>query len=344
MGPGNVYADEGSDSDPRYAKHRLLHFRYRNGYNQSPAAFATRIGTWHCKTMRCLSYRARSNHAENKMKSRVYIEFDLDKTVGNKYEIDLAKIKNGHNPISLKINSKVTSILEKIKSNNSLLQDFCRVTRGVHPYRIGGYGKSAFIDGCQIKEDVDTRLYNSKQEKEGYSPFIYGKDLVRLQKPHFEEYISYGNWLAEPRDPWFFNGERIYSRKILGDKLVVTLINEHSIADQQVYISKPITEIKAGYICGILSSRLISYFIKNYYDEANDDFPQIKVGQLKSIPIPYSSKSMENVIDSLVRRIMELKSIESTTEVNSVELEIDQLVYELYGITEEEIKIIEGGN
>ena len=37
------------------------------------------------------------------------------------------------------------------------------------------------------------------------------------------------------------------------------------------------------------------------------------------------------------------KTLRSQTKINRIDAEIDALVYELYGLTEEEIRIVEGG-
>jgi hypothetical protein len=44
---------------------------------------------------------------------------------------------------------------------------------------------------------------------------------------------------------------------------------------------------------------------------------------------------------SMMRRVM-IKSVEPQAGMSALEGEIDQLVYQLYGLTEEEIKIVEG--
>src|SRR5205814_1825361 len=139
----------------------------------------------------------------------------------------------------------------------------------------------------QTIQDYQDRSYHSKSSMDGYRSFIYGRDLRRFTPPKPTEYIKYGPWLAEPRKPEFFHGSRVYSRKILGDRLVVTLETTDSVADQQVYITRPKTDMpSAAYLAGILGSCLMAFFIRVYYDEVNDMFPQIKVGQLQSLPIP----------------------------------------------------------
>jgi len=80
-----------------------------------------------------------------------------------------------------------------------------------------------------------------------------------------------------------------------------------------------------------------------YHDLVNEDnriFPEVKPIQLFKLPIYNASKEEQSIIISLVERILTLK--EKENEITTLESEIDQLVYQLYGLTEEEIKIVEG--
>ncbi|HNR01722.1 MAG TPA: TaqI-like C-terminal specificity domain-containing protein [Anaerolineaceae bacterium] len=269
--------------------------------------------------------------------------------IKNKYLI--SNFIDGKNPITT---SGKAEFLYRIKDQHKSLSQYAHITRGVHPYRTGGYGRSAFGNYQQTQRDVEERPYNSKIKLEGYRGFIYGKDLSRFTPPNANDYIKYGNWLAEPRKPEFFVGSRVYSRKILGERLVVTVEDKDSIADQQVYISLPKDVVPDAYfLAGILGSKFLGYYIKNYYDEMDKNFPQIKVGQLASLPIPFPDQKMHAIIHLKVLHMLELhKQAKSTPqeqeqlrrEIESTDRQIDQLVYQLYGLTDEEIRIVEGSN
>jgi hypothetical protein len=183
----------------------------------------------------------------------------------------------GQRPISTTLSRSGADLVFKLKESNSSLESIAAITRGVHPYRMGGYGETAFGTGPQTERDVQERPYHSRTRKAGYRPFVYGRDLSRFAPTVAGEYVSYGPWLAEPRQPQFFEGERAYSRKILGPRLVVTLDTSDSVADQQVYITKPSAPgIRAAFLAGVLGSRLIAFFIRGFYAEQTAAFPQVK--------------------------------------------------------------------
>jgi hypothetical protein len=267
---------------------------------------------------------------------------------------------NGIRPISAALNNSSNSLISRLRENYAELQTLSKITRGVHSYRIGGYGNTAFGSGYQTARDVKERPYHSIINKKGYRSFIYGRDLLRFTPPVPTEYVMYGPWLAEPRNPEFFEGERVYSRKILGDRLVVTVENMKSIADQQVYITIPkINGLKAQYLAAILGSSIIAFFIRAFYDEVNDAFPQIKVGQLKQLPIRTidfndpTDKARHDRLVAIVENMLvwhkQLAATRTPQEKEVLERRIaatdhliDQLVYELYGLTDAEIKLVEG--
>ena len=91
-------------------------------------------------------------------------------------------------------------------------------------------------------------------------------------------------------------------------------------------------------ILGILNSKLISFFYQEISQEGGRILAQVKPSRVKAIPIPALRDSQN--ISALVSTIIKLKKVGKETILE--EAQIDQLVYELYGLTEEEIRIVEG--
>jgi hypothetical protein len=60
--------------------------------------------------------------------------------------------------------------------------------------------------------------------------------------------------------------------------------------------------------------------------------------------MPNISASKQKPIITLVDQILSMKKKNPTANTISLEFEIDRLVYGLYGLTKEEIKIVEGKN
>lgn len=95
------------------------------------------------------------------------------------------------------------------------------------------------------------------------------------------------------------------------------------------------SENSLRYLIGILNSKLINYlFATKFLNLA------IKAEYVKQVRIPTASNEQRNQIENLVDMILQGKQKDYDT--SALESEIDRLVYQLYGLTEEEIKIVEG--
>ncbi len=107
-------------------------------------------------------------------------------------------------------------------------------------------------------------------------------------------------------------------------------------------------------ILGILNSKLISYLYVNSSSIATkDDFRQTTLAELRNIPIPQNSDdkrcdSIVQLVDNMLELNNKLHRFTTPHELNTIKRlmkitdeQIDMLVYELYGLTEEEINIVE---
>ena len=89
-------------------------------------------------------------------------------------------------------------------------------------------------------------------------------------------------------------------------------------------------------ILGLLNSKLINYYFK-FYNQTN----HVPIGEIKKIPFPDDFISNSKNISSLVIRILSEKKANLNADTSALEKQIDKMVYKLYDLTEEEIKIIE---
>ncbi|AVZ29747.1 hypothetical protein [Nodularia spumigena] len=62
---------------------------------------------------------------------------------------------------------------------------------------------------------------------------------------------------------------------------------------------------------------------------------------VSQIPIPKATDTQEACVTKIVDKILEIKRQNSKADTRELEREIDEIVYQLYGLTEEEIRIIE---
>jgi hypothetical protein len=148
------------------------------------------------------------------------------------------------------------------------------------------------------------------------------------------QYISKKNVKKQLSD---YQKEKVVIRQ-LGNTINAMYDENGLISTQSVYciISK---KISIKFLLGLLNSKLIDFIYQNYFKE-KQEFPRILLGNLKELSIPSIPPAQQQPLISLVNEILTLKKSNQPTE--ALEKEIDRLVYELYGLSEEEIEIIEG--
>jgi hypothetical protein len=97
------------------------------------------------------------------------------------------------------------------------------------------------------------------------------------------------------------------------------------------------------FLLGLLATKFISFlYVKLSSIALKDDFRQTTLGELRKLPIPFIDKDRQKPVIKLVDQILTSKKSDPTTDTSALEAEIDRLMYELYGLTEEEIRIVEG--
>ena len=100
-----------------------------------------------------------------------------------------------------------------------------------------------------------------------------------------------------------------------------------------------------NYILGFLCSKFTNYFVEQNSDKTGAGDIMLNVQSFEKIPLPPITPSNQPIvsqIEVLVDKILTAKKQNPQADISHWEREIDQLVYELYGLTEEEIKIVEG--
>jgi hypothetical protein len=112
-------------------------------------------------------------------------------------------------------------------------------------------------------------------------------------------------------------------------------------ANPKCYI---LTGEKLKYLLGVFNSKVCSKWIKENCPELQGGTREIQARvflNYKVPPITPANESIVQHIESLVDKILAAKKQDKDADTSEWEQEIDRLVYELYGLTEEEIQIIE---
>ncbi|EAH4862114.1 class I SAM-dependent DNA methyltransferase [Campylobacter coli] len=195
-------------------------------------------------------------------------------------------------------------------------------------------------------EKPKTMLENEQDLKEQY-PSLY-KHLLshkeRLSKRNKEETGIRYEWYCLQR--WGAN----YYQEFEREKIVWASVGyiEHSFIPKDMLLQDTnyFFSTSNRYLLGILNSKPITYYLADIQTPLGNTgaFRNYKYN-IEKLPIPKINSKNQNIVDELINLVDEiLKAKEQDKNANTQELEnkINSLVYKLYNLNEEEIKIIEG--
>ena len=314
---------------------------------------------------------------------------------------------------SLKINFRLdieqVKLLKKIKIDTISLSEFGTIIQGITPYdKARG----------QSEEIIKSRAYHHSEKIDdtcGY--WLDGQDVSRYSVGWSGTWLSYGEWLAAPREKRFFEGSRLLFREIPGQGKRL----QAAFYDEVAYYGHSISPFKLGNdddvllkaILACVNSKLLSWYgalvLPNL---AKDIFPKVNPKDIAQLPIPsklVNEREITIMLSDLADRMLALnKDLQSkrarflrrlqdnmpevkvtgaletfdtldfagfvaelkkqkiklslvqqdewedyfrdykaalndlSAQIAATDKEIDERVYALYGLTEDEIKTIEG--
>ncbi len=263
--------------------------------------------------------------------------------------------ENQRHEIYLSGNNDLISKTEKISVS---LGETAVCIMGIKPYQ-KGKGKPK-----QVEQTVKERIYDSTFKKdELYKKYLIGKDIDRYCiKPAEERYIKYGEWLAEPRYAAPFEKDKIVLRQT-SDKIRAVIDKNGYYNLNNIYNIelKNDSIYNYNYILGILNSRLIVYIYQKTVPEKGKLFAEIKKTNLIRLPIckiDFHDKQQVKIYNSIIEAVDNMLSLHKQLQnsglpqvktalrrqIETTDRQIDQLVYKLYGLTDEEIKTVEEGS
>ena len=177
---------------------------------------------------------------------------------------------------------------------------------------------------------------------EGSIKFLTGSDVIKYTYYKLS-YISQAVLSAFSKEKSFFTKERILLRET-GSSLTAVYLGDETIYSNRSLYSILITKttLKTKYVLALLNSSLLQWYYATMFKGDTELFPKIRIAQAKQLPIFEASLGQQQPIIELVDGILEKKRANPNADTKHLEQEIDKKVYELYGLTKDEIRIIEG--
>jgi len=99
--------------------------------------------------------------------------------------------------------------------------------------------------------------------------------------------------------------------------------------------------INLKYLVALLNSKIFNFYTIKFGKLKRDNYYEFSRNTLGPIPIRIFKNKNQSYIIELVDQILSAKKNDLNADISKLEAEIDKLVYKLYSLTEEEIKIVE---
>ena len=285
------------------------------------------------------------------------IEIYKNKIFSSLHSLSFSDISKDGSPINITVNPKKRKIYDRIISENKQLKNYFNVFNGVKPFE-KGKGNPPQTDKI-VKEKP--YVIEGKKPNRDYSPLLRGSLIHRyINKWDNDYWIKYGEWLAAPRDPAIFDAPEKLVIRQTGDSLIATYIKNGIICRNNLHIIISNSNLNILFLLALLNSSLLNFIYEVLNPEKGEALAEVKKAHVEQLPIPSLdlSKETEKIkhdhLVSLVEKMLEFKKNEAeepneqrktviSRAIDALDREIDKAVYELYGLTEDEVRIVEGG-
>jgi len=259
-------------------------------------------------------------------------------------------------------NSPLASLVNRLEASFPVLSDYCEVRQGYIPYRTTTLAKR--FGKARAEEIVKGRLWHAdKKLGPDYVRELQGRDVSRYSLNWSGVWVRYGEWVSTYLPLRVFSGPRLLIREITGHLpyvLLATYTEEVFVHNPSVVAVLPLSKgPDPKFLLGILNSRAMSAFFLQVAPKARKGlFPKVIITDARRLPVPHLDFSnpqfkadhdrMVELVGTMLRLHKQLAVAKTSHEktaiqrqIDATEKQIDQLVYELYGLTDEEIRIVE---
>ena len=169
------------------------------------------------------------------------------------------------------------------------------------------------------RKELENREHGRMRNEQFYA-YIYPKNLTEFEKAKIITPDIASNCQMTIDDIGLYHTTTIYS-----------------------FIFKENCKESVKYLLALLNSKLLWYFLTSTGSVLRGGFFRFKTNYLMPFPIPKElSQSEQKPFIAVVDQILAARQKAPNADTSVLERQIDQMVYKLYDLTQEEIEIVEG--
>ncbi|NBA76333.1 type II restriction endonuclease [Emticicia sp. ODNR4P] len=267
------------------------------------------------------------------------------------------------------ISSFEQSILLKIQSHKTIEEKFGKCFRGI----ITGLNEAFVTENNLGNYTVLKKVYDGKDLKKWKTPLPLKKMIVFESKStansfgklsedvafekmkeiyfeifnHLEPFQEKAKMRYDKGEFWWELRNCAYYDLFDKPKIIFPNLqnnNKFSFDDSGVYLNAPAVFLPSDNkaLLAILNSKVVWHFLKSVCVIRSGGYIEVKPQYFEQIPIPNIDSITQSILTKLAEKAIQEKTNNQQADITELEAQIDQLVYQLYELTEEEIQIIEG--
>ncbi|HEX9744298.1 MAG TPA: TaqI-like C-terminal specificity domain-containing protein, partial [bacterium] len=283
------------------------------------------------------------------------VDIRRDGIITHCHKIKWGDIPHDGGPINIIVPPAGQALFRKIQKLSISSSSICDVFNGVKPFEKGKGSPP------QTQKVMDDKPYvkEGTRPDSTWLPLLRGTLIHRYENRWDNDYwVSYGPWLAAPRDPSIFDAPLKIMVRQTGDSIIATIIESGIIARNNLHILLlRDTAYDLRYVLGSLNSSLTDFAYTFMNPEKGEALAEVKKRHVETLPIrpidfsnPADRKRhdrMVELVDLMLDLHKRLQTVNTPHEketiqrqIDATDQQIDRLVYELYELSEEEIKIV----
>lgn len=266
------------------------------------------------------------------------------------------------------VNTKAIDIIEKVKEKSYLIDEIALEvasgisTGGDKTFRVNENTMNEYNLEADILHDVLVgREINKYEINPTNHKLIYTVKSVEIDElPNIKNYlVPFKEKLSSKREtkngtlPWWCLHWSRYKELFSEPKILLRQTADSVIAsfdESGFFVLNSILVFKIDkkyaidykFALAILNSKLTNFVYRNLTQEEGRGFAEVKPKNIRKLFIPKLSETDQQLFINLANEILHVKKETPKADTSELEAKIDVMVYKLYNLSDEEIKIVEG--
>lgn len=225
-------------------------------------------------------------------------------------------------------NFNSNNLNEKISNNTIKLNNICNVNQAI-----------------ALKGDKSLSVKQSNIGNQCY-PLLDGRNINKYSIHWTGEYLDYNiDRIHSCKTKSIFEvSEKLFFRRV-SSNLIFTYDNQqyYALNTLVVVTLKEAQTLSLKYLLALLNSRLLNYYYVTEHKSTKKVFSEIQARSVGELPIKPISDNEQKCFISLVDKILAAKKADPQADTGAWEAEIDFLVYKLYGLSYDEVLVVDPG-